>query len=133
MGQSVVSLGLRATASKPQFKDISQSEVLVACGKGVGAHLDLAQNLADSPLVDPGYADRNQPVGQSGKIVSPILYIALGISGYLQQIEVLKNVDFMVNINKQAPINYLADLVVVGDAVEFMKQKHAKIETASSK
>jgi len=71
-------------------------------------------------------------VGQSGKVVSPSLYIALGISGAQQHIEGLKNIETIVSVNTDvlAPLNYLADLVVVGDAtlvVESLIKKLAEL------
>ncbi|MGH4140035.1 electron transfer flavoprotein subunit alpha/FixB family protein [Clostridium sp.] len=126
------------TIEKESVKDIRESEVLVSGGGGViedFGHLDLlAHELngmvsASRSIVDSGIASRSIQVGQSGKTVSPKLYIALGIYGSLQHIEGLKNVEniISVNINKDAPICSLADIVVEGDAIEFIDKLVEKI------
>jgi electron transfer flavoprotein alpha subunit len=126
------------TIEKEKTKDIRESEVLVSGGGGVigdFGHLDLlAHELngmvsASRSIVDSGIASRSIQVGQSGKTVSPKLYIALGIYGSLQHIEGLKNVEniISVNINKDAPICSLADIVVEGDAIEFIDKLVEKI------
>ena len=77
---------------------------------------------ASRKVVDSGKADRNIQVGQSGKIVHPRLYIALGIYGALQHVTGLNHVEHIisVNTNKNAPMCSLADLVVEGDAKTFL-------------
>lgn len=125
---------------KPQ--DIRESEVLISGGAGVIRNFDKLNDLADimngrvaasRKIIDEGIASRNIQVGQSGKTVSPKLYIALGIHGSLHHIEGLKNVDFLiaVNTNKNAPICSLADIVVEGDAVEFIEKLTKKIRESN--
>jgi len=129
---------LLETKEKEKIKDIRESEILVSGGGGVIGdfkHLYLlAHELsgmvsASRSLVDSGIASRSIQVGQSGKTVSPKLYIALGIYGSLQHIEGLKNVEniICVNTNKDAPICSLADIVVEGDAIEFIDKLIEKI------
>lgn len=129
---------LLETKEKEKIKDIRESEILISGGGGVigdFGHLDLlAHELngmvsASRSIVDSGIASRSIQVGQSGKTVSPKLYIALGIYGSLQHIEGLKNVKniISVNINKDAPICSLADIVVEGDAIEFIDKLLKKI------
>jgi len=124
---------------KEQSYDIRESNVLVSGGGGVVRsfhHLEkLAQKLggqvsASRKIVDQGLASRSIQVGQSGKTVSPKLYIALGIYGSIQHVEGLKNVPHMisVNINRDAPICSLSDIVVEGDAVAFIDGLMKKIE-----
>lgn len=119
-------------------EDIRDAKVLVSGGGGVIDHFDRLQELADPlkgmvsasrRLVDSGIAPRRIQVGQSGKIVSPKLYIALGIYGSLQHIEGLDNVETIisVNTNKNAPICSLSSLVVEGDAIEFIDKMTQKI------
>ena len=88
-----------------------------------------AQVSASRRIIDSGIATRKIQVGQSGNTVSPKLYIALGIYGSLQHIEGLKNVEniISVNIDKDAPICSLSDIVVEGDAVEFIEKLVEKI------
>jgi len=129
-------LGVR---EKPQSHDIRDYEVLISGGGGVIEHFDRLQDLskamhaqvsASRRLVDSGIASRRIQVGQSGKTVSPRLYIALGIDGSLQHMEGLKNVEHLiaVNTNKDAPICSLADVVIAGDAVEFIDRLLERIE-----
>ncbi len=127
------------TREKPRSRDIRDYDVLVSGGGGVLDHFsrleDLSQALhaqvaASRRLVDSGIASRRIQVGQSGKTVSPRLYIAVGIDGSLQHMEGLKNVEYLiaVNTNKDAPICSLADVVIVGDAVEFIDRLLERIE-----
>jgi electron transfer flavoprotein alpha subunit len=123
---------------KESSLDIRDSEVLVSGGGGTNRNFKVLYQLAEAlngqvsasrKVVDSGIASRNIQVGQSGKTVSPRLYIALGIHGSLHHIEGLKNVDniISVNTNKNAPICSLADIVVEGDAIEFIQKLVEKI------
>jgi len=136
---------LLETKEKEKVKDIRESKILVSGGGGVMENFDYLHKLADAldgmvaasrRVVDSGIATRSIQVGQSGKMVSPKLYIALGIYGSLQHIEGLKDVEniIAVNINKDAPICSLADIVVEGDAIEFIDQLVQRInQTNESK
>jgi electron transfer flavoprotein alpha subunit len=128
-------LGVRL---KEEAQDIRKSAVLVSAGAGVGRSLEKIQSLArelngmiasSRKLVDTGIAPRSIQVGQSGKTVSPKLYIALGINGAIQHVEGIKQAEHIisVNINKDAPLCSLSDIVVEGDAVEFVEKLTAKI------
>jgi electron transfer flavoprotein alpha subunit len=118
--------------------DIRDSEVLVSGGGGTNRNFKELHRLAEAlngqvsasrKVVDIGIAPRNIQVGQSGKTVSPRLYMALGIHGSLHHIEGLKNVETIisVNTNKNAPICSLADIVVEGDAIDFIQNLVEKI------
>ena len=111
--------------------DIRESEVLVSGGGGVAKSFSKIERLAEllggkasasRKLVDAGVAPRSIQVGQSGKTVSPELYIALGINGAIQHIEGIKQAKHIisVNINKDAPLSSLSDIVVEGDADQFL-------------
>ncbi|WP_138263355.1 electron transfer flavoprotein subunit alpha/FixB family protein [[Clostridium] hylemonae] len=124
---------------KKQTADIREAEVLISGGGGVGRRFDqlypLSKRLnamvsASRKSVDSGMASRSIQVGQSGKIVSPQLYIALGIYGSMQHIEGLKDIPYIisVNINKNAPICSLSDIVVEGDAIEFVTKLLERIK-----
>ncbi len=124
---------------KPQATDIRDSEILISGGGGILENFsrldDLkevlhAQVSASRRLVDSGVASRKIQVGQSGKTVSPRLYIALGIDGSVQHMEGLRHVEHLiaVNTNREAPICSLADVVVVGDAVEFIDRLVKRIQ-----
>lgn len=139
---SVRSGGIKALSVKEKdlSYDIRESDVLISGGGGVLRDFNklntLAENLngcvsASRQIVDKGVAPRSIQVGQSGKTVSPKLYIAIGIFGAIQHVEGLKNVKniISVNTNRFAPICSLSDIVVEGDAVEFIEKLNAKIET----
>lgn len=128
-----------ARKEKPQTRDIRESEILVSGGGGILENFDAIDLLAERMggmkaasrrVVDSGKADRSIQVGQSGKIVHPKLYIALGISGMLQHIAGLNHVKHLiaVNTNKNAPICSLADIVVEGDACTFVKNMVKRID-----
>lgn len=122
-----------SVAEKEKTYDIRESDVLVSGGGGVsgGFHQleQLAQKLggqvsASRKIVDQGLAPRSIQVGQSGKTVSPKLYLALGINGSVQHVEGLRQVEniISVNINRDAPICSLSDIVVEGDAATFIEK-----------
>jgi len=123
---------------KSDSSDIRDSKFLVSCGGGMGNKLDKAEMLAKQlggklavsrRPVDAGLVSRSIQVGQSGKIVSPKIYLALGISGSVQHIDGLKNVEFIISVNadKHAPLNHLSDIVVVGDGHKFIEKFLNKI------
>ena len=124
--------------NKPDTRDIRESRILVAGGGGVlkdfSAVDELSQALggmtaASRRIVDSKKADRAIQVGQSGKIVNPDLYIALGIYGALQHVAGLNRVKHLiaVNTNIDAPICSLADIVVEGDAAKFVRKLTKRI------
>lgn len=87
------------------------------------------QVSASRKIIDKGIVSRSVQVGQSGKTVRPKLYMALGISGAIQHVEGLKNVEniIAVNTNRSAPICSLSDIVVEGDASEFIDKMVQRI------
>ena len=108
--------------------DIADADVLVAVGRGIGEEENLAvvEALADAidatlsasrPVVDNGWLPENRQVGQSGKVVTPDVYIAIGISGAIQHVAGMKGSDTIVAINTDpnAPIFDIADYGIVGD------------------
>lgn len=125
---------------KPDDRDIRDSKVLVSVGGGAMNAMDSAEQLArylggmlsaSRRTVDSGKADRSIQVGQSGKVVSPDLYIAAGIFGAIQHIAGLNKVKHLIAVNTdpKAPICSLADIVVEGDAKDFMEHLIEKIES----
>ncbi|WP_121820277.1 electron transfer flavoprotein subunit alpha/FixB family protein [Halostella salina] len=108
--------------------DISEADVLVSVGRGIEEeeNIELVQDLADAldatlsssrPIVDNGWLPKNRQVGQSGKVVTPDVYIAIGISGAVQHVAGMKGSDTIVAINTDpnAPIFDLADYGIVDD------------------
>lgn len=129
---------LLSVAPKPVSYDIRESRVLVSGGGGVLHHFEKLRLLADAlngqvaasrKVIDKGIAPRSIQVGHSGKRVSPCLYIALGIDGAIQHMEGLKHAGkiIVVNTSKRAPICSMSDILVVGDAVEFIDKLTARI------
>ncbi|MFB6123184.1 MAG: electron transfer flavoprotein subunit alpha/FixB family protein [Haloferacaceae archaeon] len=108
--------------------DIADADVLVSVGRGIGEeeNLDLVFDLAEAldatvsssrPIVDNGWLPKNRQVGQSGKVVTPDVYIAIGISGAVQHVAGMKGAENIVAINTDpnAPIFDIADYGVVDD------------------
>lgn len=131
---SEVKAGIRQVSvyEKSQSYDIRESNILVSGGGGVQKGFYRLEALAEvlkghvaasRRIVDKGLAPRSIQVGQSGKTVSPKLYIALGIYGAIQHVEGLKNVDCIISVNTNinAPICSLSDIVVEGDALHFVE------------
>ncbi len=108
--------------------DISEADVLVSIGRGIEEeeNLDIIRDLADAldatlsssrPIVDNGWLPKNRQVGQSGKVVTPDVYIAIGISGAVQHVAGMKGSDTIVAINtdENAPIMDIADYAIYDD------------------
>ncbi|MGH1647703.1 electron transfer flavoprotein subunit alpha/FixB family protein [Enterococcus gilvus] len=130
---------LEVVENEQSAVDIREASVLVSAGGGfkrpIAELQELAEELsgavsASKQLVDRKKAPREIQVGQSGKTVSPDLYIALGIYGSTQHIEGLKNVKEILSVNTDlgAPMNYLASLVVHGDAAEFARKLSTRLK-----
>lgn len=133
------SIEVLAVTQEAGNQDIREAEVIVAAGAGYHADIADLNGIAtklkgavavSKPLVERQRAPREIQVGQSGKTVSPHLYIALGIYGSMQHVEGLKNVKDIISVNTDegAPLNYLANLVVIGDAVEFINKLTARLQ-----
>ena len=111
--------------------DISDADVLVSVGRGIEEedNLEIIHDLADAlgatvsasrPIVDNGWLPKNRQVGQSGKVVTPDVYIAIGISGAVQHVAGMKGAETIIAINDDpsAPIYDIADYGIVDDLFE---------------
>ncbi|UIP00719.1 electron transfer flavoprotein subunit alpha/FixB family protein [Halobaculum sp. CBA1158] len=108
--------------------DIAEAEFLVSIGRGIEEeeNLELIEELVEAtgatlsssrPIVDNGWLPKNRQVGQSGKQVTPDVYLAIGISGAVQHVAGMKGAETIIAINTDpnAPIFDIADYGVVGD------------------
>jgi electron transfer flavoprotein alpha subunit len=140
-GTEALSTDLGARASFVETKvaassgvDLTKADVIVSGGRGVGSaekFPEVIQPLADAlggamgasrPVVDAGWLDHPYQVGSSGQVVTPKLYIAIGISGAIQHLVGMKASNFIVAINKDAdaPIFEVANVGVVADLFDIV-------------